>query len=71
MDEVLVNNTGLRQKLFDAAIYAMLFMFALTMCLVGTLHIAEVSIGSGICYIVIGLVDLVMMGLYHKGEFRN
>ena len=22
MDEVLVNNTGLRQKLFDAAIYA-------------------------------------------------
>ncbi|MCR5226832.1 MAG: hypothetical protein K6E27_06435 [Eubacterium sp.] len=70
MDEVLVH-TDLRQRLFDVAIYVMLFMFALTMCFVGVLHIAEVSIGSGICYIIIGLVDLIMMGLYHKGEFRN
>jgi len=68
MDEVLVH-TELKQKLFDVVVYILLFMFALTMCFVGTLHIAEVSIGSGICYIVIGLVDLVMMGLYHKGEF--
>jgi hypothetical protein len=69
MDEALVN-TDMKKRLFDTFIYVMLLMVAVTMILVGVLHIAEISIGSGVCYILIGIVDLLMMGLYHKGEFE-
>ena len=64
-------HTDFKKKLMDTAIYLMLFVLAVTMVLVGIMHLMHVSIGSGVCYIVIGIVDLVMMALYHKGEFES
>ncbi|MCR5212987.1 MAG: hypothetical protein K6E10_01095 [Eubacterium sp.] len=74
MDEVLqkVENSNyddLFRKIRDISVYFILFSTAIILIVASIVKFSQVSIVSGITYLIIGLMSLFLIRLYSKGEF--
>lgn len=59
------------KRLMDVFVYLSLLVIAVIMTFVGVCKIQDASVGSGIFYILIGMINIILMKMYSIGTFEN